>query len=973
MQASVQPWALTVDRILDHAAAARPRVEIFTAAALGAPSRTDYAELAVRVRRLAGALAADGVRRGDRVVVIGANTACQLEAWYAVMGLGAVCCPLNPSLPPEALAAQLAEASPRAVFIEPALAAAVEPALSSLPRLERVILMAEKDEPAHSPLHKAIGQDAYVDLGSPLDWANLDETAPAVVIRTAGSGEPARTVTWSHRSCVLEALIAAGPDALGLSDHEAILPLVPFWRAAAWGVLFAAPTVGAKLVLPGRRTDAQSIRVLADREAATLVIGPPAELQALHDQYRSESRQPNGLKRVIAVGAPCPSGLAKAWRDNFGVETSAAWGLAESSALGTVYRPGSMGDSPPFGMELQIVGHDGRAMPRDGASVGRLRARGAVIAGNAAGAGVDGFVDTGDLASIDAEGRVRILGRADALVLAAGGLAPAELIEAAALDHPTTAMAAAIDAPSGLAEDGPVLVVARKAGAAITKPELLKFLGDRLGPATPKDVLWVDGFPLDQAGRVDRVALRERLERLGRQAEPIVAPALLAAAAAAEVAEPPETAPPPSVQAAAEAIAAERSLEPAAALAATAAAAPVVYLAEHDAPASDRSDQDWSGHDPVAAEPPAPSAGASIEAPGAPVAPVEVATEPEPPPPSGLAGDEEPASPSPPPPVVAVAPQEAPRSTALALLQSPAQAVLAETAAPEEPMRQLRVPGPPPEAIGGVEDFHPAPSRRRSEGAVWAKWFLTLTSIIAAIPVALVAAIAIALRLGLIDWRSGLSDLTLDWPYRFALVGLVSGLLAIFAALFAGFGRFWRRALFSLAAPVAVMGGLIWLSLIQQAYPPLHDVATDWNHPIPFSHALIAARGPRANPVEADPVIAADGGRFMNRRVAEVNADTCPQAHSIVLPVTEAEAFNRAKTAVTGAGLTVLTDEPEEGRIEATGSNLLFGFRNDLAVRIQPQGGESRIDLRSSSRESPYDFGSNCAQVSRLVAMIQGQ
>jgi fatty-acyl-CoA synthase len=169
------------------------------------------------------------------------------------------------------------------------------------------------------------------------------------------------------------------------------------------------------------------------------------------------------------------------------------------------------------------------------------------------------------------------------------------------------------------------------------------------------------------------------------------------------------------------------------------------------------------------------------------------------------------------------------------------------------------------------------------------------------------------------------------------------------------------------------MAGLVWLSLIQQSYPPLHDVSTDWTTPIMFSPSLIAARGPAANAVEADPVIpASGGGRFMNRRVAEVNADTCPQAHPIVLPLSETQAYQRARAAVKAAGLTLLTDAPAEGRLEATGANLLLGFRNDLGVRVQPQGGEARIDVRSSSRDTPSDFGSNCALVTRLVQAIEG-
>ena len=978
MQASAQPWVLTVDRILEHAAAARPQVEIFTASPFGAPSRTDYAELASRVRRLAGALSAGGLRRGDVAAVIGANTARQLEAWYAVMGLGAVCHPLNPALPVEALAAQLVQSSPKIAFVEPALLPALEPTLRSLPRLERVVVLAEKDEASDSGLSNAVSHDALVEQGSPYLWSGVSETDPAVMIPTAGSSDPARTVTWSHRACVLQALTALGPGGLDLSDHEAILPLVPFWRAAAWGLVFAGPMAGAKLVLPGRKTDIQSVRVLADREAASMIVAAPAELQALHDQYRSESRRPNGLQRVIAVGAPSAPGLAKAWRDNFSVDASAAWGLAETASMGTVFRPGSMGDAPPFGLELQILGHDGRPMPRDGASVGRLHARGATSTGAA---GPDGFVDTGDLASIDAQGRVRVLGRADALVFAAGGLAPAELIEAAAIDHPSTAMAAAIDPPTGLAQEGPVLVVSRKPGAVIGKAELLRFVGERLGPATPKDVLWVDGFPLDPAGRVDRIALRERLERLGRQAEaPAEAPA-----------EPPPVIPTlepalataPLVFGAAAAFAEAQEAPPAPAIAEATAAAPVVYLAEPQEPAATEPEPEpeprAAAHD---IEPPAPSLAPSLALGDEASAAADLA---EPPAPSGPGAHDAPAPDdvvvvkATLPPAPAPAPAEPSRSTALALLPTsaagiPAAAISADLAEPEEELRPLRVPGPAPQDFGApTPGYRLARPRRDNDHPRWAQWFLSITAILGGVPLAMLALVALGLRVGLIDWRIGLTDEVLDWPYRFALVGVVGGLLAIFAALFAGFGRFWRRALLSLGGPILVMAALIWLSLIQQSYPPLHDVATDWTSPITFSKGLIATRGPGADPVDADPVIPADGGRFMNRRVADVNADTCPQAHPVVLAMTPVQAYARVKGAVTGDGLTVLTDDPAQGRLEATWTNAWLGFRNDLAVRIRTQGGETRVDFRSVSRDAASDFGSNCAEVSRLVGMVQGR
>jgi fatty-acyl-CoA synthase len=983
MQGPLQAWPLTVERIVEHASAARPQVEIFTAASLGAPARTTYAEFAQRVRRLAGALAASRVRAGDVVAVIGANSARQLEAWYAVMGLGAICHPLSPNLSPDRLASRLREGGHKVLFIEPALLGPLEPTLLNLPMLERIVALAESDEPVGSSLQNVISHDAFVAQGVAGGWPMLDENAPALAVHKAGAANQARAVSWSHRACVLQAMTALGPSGLDLSPQESILPLAPFWRAAAWGLVFAAPMAGAKLILPGRKTDIQSVRVLADREAASLIVASPSELQALHDQYRAESRRPNGLRRVIAVGAPCPPGLARVWRESFGVETSAAWGMAETAAMGAVSQPGSAGASPPFGLELQIAAPDGRSLPHDGTSIGRLRARGATLAQTWFRSGDpvvahDGFLDTGDLASIDPQGRVRVYGRADALVAAGGNLVPAEALEAAALEHPSAAMAAAFDPPPGLMQEGPILAVWRKPGAEVGKAEFLRFLAERIGPTMgPKEILWVDGFPLDPAGRVDRATLRERLQRLSGDrppAAPTPPPQLTLPPPpppAAPEAAPPVQAlsepPPPELEPAAPE--AEPELEPATALAASAAVAAVTYLDEDDHEAPALADEDHAPPAEAAAfleavqhaqhgdEPPlAEEAQEEAEAPPATEAPavVEPLSAPEP---AAMLEAE------PPPPA------EVPEADSLSLTPPTIDPGLAESFGPVP----LRVPGPPPEYAGMYAGSEPAPKRqpRERKPSTWAGWFLWITTVLAAAPLVTLLAIAIGLRVGLIDWRTGLSDETLEWPYRLGLVGVVGGMLAIFAALLSGFRFYWRRALFSLGAPLAAIVSLVVLFGVQQQNPPLHDVATNWSDPIAFSPALLAARGPGAMPVEADPMIPPETGHFMNRRVAEVNADTCPAARAVFLPGPIEQVFDRARNALRSEGLKLVATDPSEGHLEATSTNLWLGLKSDVAVRIKPQGPSLRVDLRSSSRNTPIDFGANCDLVGRLVQRIQ--
>lgn len=908
MQGPMQSWPLTVDRILDHAAERNPEQEIVTAAASGAARRLSFAAFAQRVGELRAALARAGVRPGDVVDVIGANTARQLECWYAVIGLGAVCHPLSAGMSLSRTAALMRDGGAKVALVDADILERLEPVLLKQPKLERIIGLADAEEPLETRMQGAVSLEAFLEEGrGRAERPGLDEHAPAVLARTVGGSGPPKGVIWTHRACVLEAMAAQGADALAMTAQDVALVLAPFWRAAAWGMVFTGPLAGARLALPGAKTDPLSIRVLADREAATLIVASPAELQALHDQYRSESRRPNGLKRAMAVGAPCPPALVRAWRDSFGVEVRSAWGAVEIGGIGAA-GPGVAGLRPCFGVELQVRGADGRMSPAG--ELGRLWARGPASVESETAA--DGFVDTGDFASLDAQGRVAWLGRADDQVQASGALAPAWPLESAAMEHPSTARAAAIDPVADHGEGGPVLLVERKPGAVAGKAEYLRFLGDRLGPRTPTDVLFVDGFPLDAAGRIDKRALRERLERVAQAsppAEPEPAPVPNDRGPEDETAPAPEPA----------------SIEPAPAIAELAAAAPALFQSE------DAEDEPPEG-------PPEPVTDAS-DHPKEP--PAELRSEPRPPA-TESADEAEPEL------RIAEAPPEAPPA------EEPGLFIRLEPRSQPRRRRAPRAPG------------------RRSAKEARAELFLNFTALLAVAPVLMILAGGLGVRFDLIDWRVGLNLLVFDLPSKLALVGLLGGVLALFAAATSGGGRYWLRALLSLLLPVAVMAAITWIRSVGESYPPVHDVATDWSDPIDFSPALIRARGPDAYPVEADPVVPQSAGVYMNRRVAEVNAETCADAQPVDLNLSLGQAYARARAAVIADGEQLVTDDPQAGRLEATAVDPWLGFKDDVAVRVRPGPKGARIDFRSSSRGGLWDFGSNCDRVARLVRAIGG-
>lgn len=915
MQGLMQDWPLTVDRILDHAAIWRPDGEIFTAVAEGAPTRRTFAQLGDRCRRLASALTAQGVKRGDVVAVLGANSVRQLEAWYAIIGMGAVCQPLNPALPSDHMKALLAASGAKVAFADPDALAVVEQALRSSARLQRVVVMGEGAEAPQLAL-KATMQDTLVEqaiAGGP--WGGVDENAPAVLVHGVGvTGEPRSTV-WSHRSVVLQGMISCGRDALDISNRDVVLPLAPFWRAAGWGAVFAAPMAGAKLVLAGASTDALSVRVLADREAVTLIIASPAQLQALNDQYRSESRRPNGLKRVIAAGACCPPALAKSWRDTFGVDARSAWGLMETSSVGGVSDPATDALRPPFGLELELMDADGRILPHDGVAVGRLKARGPVVAGGYfpgdRATGQDGYLDTGDMASIDLEGRVRILGRVEDLITVDGALVSPRPIEDAAMEHPSTEEAAVIDGP---ANEGPVLVVQRRAGAISGRTDYLRFLAARLDAAlTPVDVLFVDALPRDGAGRVDRKGLRQRLS------ERVASQPVAAEAPAEETAE----------------------LAPLAAVAAAAAAPAVLYAAEPAEPLPEPA---------AAIDPDVAVAPTDQDPPDAPLADAEqtVPAHAETTAPAETPEDPAPSSQTPEAPDAA-APQAADETI---VLDDPD---LFDVPAANLKVRPAFTPTLKPRL------------RRRSPGPSGV--FLTLTALLGLLPLALIVAGAVGVRSDLIDWSVGHDQLMTDWPFKLGMVGVVSGILGLFTALMAGFGRYWRRALIGLLVPVFVLAGLVGYKARSDQFPPVHDVATDWNDPIMFSPAILRLRGPDANRIDQEPSVPASAGAYMNRLVADVNAETCPEARPVVLQ--GADAYARARQAVLAEGLELVTDDPKAGRLEATATDTWLGLKDDLAVRVTPTGGGAKVDFRSISRYGEGDIGGNCDRVTRLVQALR--
>ena len=250
-----------------------------------------------------------------------------------------------------------------------------------------------------------------------------------------------------------------------------------------------------------------------------------------------------------------------------------------------------------------------------------------------------------------------------------------------------------------------------------------------------------------------------------------------------------------------------------------------------------------------------------------------------------------------------------------------------------------------------------------------AKIYLRFALVVAALPILSIIIGAIGTKTGLFDWKIGFGLLTFKGPPMLVMLGLATGLIGLILALVADAKGLWLKGLLPLVVTLAVMGGFAGLIAKAKGVPMIHDVSTDWTTPLTFSQTVMSARGSSSNPVEDNPLAPGKDG-VPGESVAQLNASACPAAKPVVLPVDAAAAFVRTKAALEAAGLTIVTEAPAQGRIEAVATSALYGFKDDLVARIAPQDGSTRIDLRSVSRVGISDLGANCKRVTQIRAAL---
>jgi fatty-acyl-CoA synthase len=528
---------LLVSGLLRHAARHFPDVEIVSRRVEGDLHRYTYADCQARAARLADALTKRGVHIGDRVATLAWNGYRHMESYYAVAGLGGVVHTINPRLHPEQIAWIVNHANDAYLAFDLTFVPIVEAIAGLCPNVKGWIAMCDRDRmPATSKIPQllcyeevlAAGADGYV-------WPELDERSACGLCYTSGTTGNPKGALYSHRSTTLHAYAAALPDAMGACARDSILPVVPMFHVNAWGLPYVAPLVGAKLVFPGPALDGKSIYELFEAEKVTYSAGVPTVWLGLLQYVSANGLAFSTLRRTVIGGSACPPAMIRAFQEQYGVDVIHAWGMTEMSPLGTLSRLQNKHLDLPtdarqkilekqghviFGVDMKIVGDDGKELPWDGKTFGDLLVRGPwVVKEYFRGEGGDplkydaegrGWFPTGDVATIDADGYMQITDRSKDVIKSGGEWISSIDLENLAIAHPAVAQAAVIGIAHPKWDERPLLIVVRKPGTAVSRDELLAFYEGKIAKWwTPDDVQFVEAIPLGATGKILKTKLRE--------------------------------------------------------------------------------------------------------------------------------------------------------------------------------------------------------------------------------------------------------------------------------------------------------------------------------------------------------------------------------------------------------------------------------------------------------------------------------
>lgn len=533
-------FELLANRILEHAATHFPNKELVTRVGEGT-HRYTYADMFNRTSRLGNALRELGVGIGDRVGTFAWNTYRHLEAYFAPATIGAITHTINIRLAPDDMVYIINHAGDKVLLIDPDLAPLIEAIADRLTSVRHFVILGDADEMA-ATLPNAVCYETLLRAASELyNPAEVDEYSTMGLCYTSATTGLPKGVAYSHRAVYLHSMMAATPDMIGVSERDRVMALVPMFHANCWGFPYSATMFGASQIFPGIRPDPQAICELVERERVTISAGVPTIWIGVLDylQRSGVEHDLSSLRLVISGGSAVPLAVLQAYRDRLGVDILHAYGMTEAAPLisanrrrswlddlsdqGRLELNASQGVVAP-GIDMKLVDEDGADLAWDGEQRGELWFRGPWVADEyvnderSAETFIDGWYHSGDIATIDPNGYIRIVDRVKDMVKSGGEWISSVDLESAIMAHPDVLEAAVIAVPDPQWQERPLAcVVARSdASAPLTRDVILDFIRpDFARWWLPDDVVFIDEIPKTSVGKFDKKVLRDRFENHG--------------------------------------------------------------------------------------------------------------------------------------------------------------------------------------------------------------------------------------------------------------------------------------------------------------------------------------------------------------------------------------------------------------------------------------------------------------------------
>jgi len=528
----MQDVPLMISALIDYAARYHGRREIVSRSVEGPIHRYTYAEAEARAKQLANALVRLGVKPGDRVGSLAWNTWRHFEMFYGVSGHGAVLHTVNPRLFAEQIVYIINHAEDRFVFLDLSFVALVEGIADRLATVKGFVIMTDEAHMPATTLKNARCYETLLKAERPdYAWPRFDERAASSLCYTSGTTGNPKGVLYSHRSTLLHAMAACQNSAMALSAMDSVMPIAPMYHGNAWSLPYLAAMTGCKLVLPGPKMDGASIEELINAEGVTFSVAVPTVFTMLLEHLERSGRKVPSLDRVAIGGSAVPASMIEIFREAYGVTVVQIWGMTETSPLGTMAtvtpEVAALSETErravlakqgrvQFGLELKIIGQDGETVPRDGTTFGDMWVRSSWAAsGYFKGEGGakldnDGFFPTGDVATLDEHGYMRITDRTKDVIKSGGEWISSIDLENAAVGHEDVKQAAVIGVHHPKWEERPLLIVVSKEGRSPSREALLDHLRPRVAKWwLPDDVVFVKELPLTATGKIQKSRLRE--------------------------------------------------------------------------------------------------------------------------------------------------------------------------------------------------------------------------------------------------------------------------------------------------------------------------------------------------------------------------------------------------------------------------------------------------------------------------------